>query len=60
MLLHQIFCQQQIADRRDDCSQQNTHGAFTLLQQTSHERQRQFQVPGAQCVAQFENYPGTR
>src|SRR4029077_19796510 len=37
-----------------------THSLFTLLQQTSHEGQRQFQIPGAQGIAQFENYSGTR
>src|SRR5207302_5802632 len=40
---------------RDDCYQQNANGAFAVIQQASHQRQRQFQIARCQRGAQLEN-----
>ena len=60
MTFHQVFGQQQTSDRRDDCYQQNTNGAFPLVQQTPHKREREFEVAHRQRVAQFEDHARAR
>src|SRR5947209_20468385 len=55
MPFHKIFGEQQIPDRRDDCYQQNTDGAFAVIQQASHERQREFKIARCERGAQLEN-----
>src|SRR3984893_15926681 len=55
MALHQIFGQEQISNRWQDRDQQNTDGAFSLIEQTPDESERAFEVAHCQSVAQFKD-----
>ncbi len=56
--LHQVFCQEQIPDGRQDRDQQNADRSFTLIEQSLHQRERAFEVAGGQRVAQLEDDTG--
>src|ERR1700739_10837 len=57
---HQLFCQQQIANRWQNRHEQNSDGGLTLVKQTSHESEGAIDVPLCKRVAQLENYASTR
>src|ERR1044071_2434733 len=58
MALHQVFCQEQISDRRQDCDEQNADRAFTLVEQSLDQRQRAFEIAGGKRISQLEDDTG--
>ena len=53
--LHQIFCQQQIPDGREDRDEQNPYCCFALVEQTPDQFERTLEVAGSERISQFEN-----
>src|SRR5207237_4913756 len=60
MPLHQVFCQQQIPDSRQDRSEQNADRSFALIEQSFDQRKCTFEVASGKRISEFEDDAGTR
>src|SRR5881392_3543140 len=56
--LHQVFCQEQIPDGRQDGNEQNTDRGFPLIEQSLDQRECALEVAGGKCISQLEDDTG--
>ena len=56
--LHQIFCEQQIPDGRQDRDEQNADGGFALIEQSLDQRERAFEIASGERISQLEDDAG--
>ena len=56
--LHQIFCEQQIPDGRQDRDEQNADRGFTLVEQSLDQGERAFEIARGQRISQLEDDTG--